>query len=133
MGVLDAGLRWLSHTRRAHDGVAVNYVADGLTLAITAVPARVRRRREASDAFRLTARRADWLIHADELINAGERFEPQAGHRIHRVFEDGSEHLHEVMPPEPGEAAWDWSDGVGRTLRVHTRHVATIGPKHGAT
>jgi hypothetical protein len=61
----------------------------------------------------------DFLISAGELVLAGGPVEPQPGDRII----DGGK-TYEAMAP--GKApCWRWSDPFRRTLRIHTKQVAT--------
>jgi len=66
----------------------------------------------------------DYLIRGEDLILSGDEVLPQRGDRI-RETQNGKVFVHEVMGPGGGEPDWRYSDPHRRTLRIHTKHVAT--------
>ena len=66
----------------------------------------------------------DYLIRGEDLILDGDEILPQRGDRIREV-QGNKVFVHEVMGPGGGEPDWRYSAPHRRTLRVHTKHVAT--------
>lgn len=65
----------------------------------------------------------DYLVSGADLVLGGAVALPKAGDRI-RETEGDKTFVYEVMAPG-GEPCWRWSDPYRRTLRIHTKHVAT--------
>lgn len=67
----------------------------------------------------------DFLVRAEDLVLAGTPALPKAGDRV-RETQDGKTFVYEVMAPG-GEPPFGFSDPYRRTLRIHTKHIATEG------
>jgi hypothetical protein len=65
----------------------------------------------------------DYLIDAADLVLEGEKSLPAKGDRIEEI-DAGQRHTYEVLPLG-GEPHWRYSDPYRRTLRIHTKHIAT--------
>ena len=65
----------------------------------------------------------DFLILAADLVLDGAAVLPERGDRI-RETASGKVYVYEVMAPGK-EPPWRWSDLYRRTLRIHTKQVAT--------
>jgi len=65
----------------------------------------------------------DYLIPAAELVLADQTTLPERGDRI-RETQDDKVYVYEVMAPGK-EPHFRFSDPYRRTLRIHTKHVAT--------
>lgn len=68
----------------------------------------------------------DFLVRAEDLVLAGTPVLPKAGDHV-REPQDGRTFVYEVMAPGR-EPPFRYSDPYRRTLRIHTKHVATEGP-----
>jgi hypothetical protein len=68
----------------------------------------------------------DFLVRAQDLVLAGSQTLPQAGDRIRETDGDQA-FVYEVMAPGD-EPPFRYSDPNRKTLRIHTKHVATEGP-----
>jgi hypothetical protein len=68
----------------------------------------------------------DFLIHAADLILAGEPTLPERGDLI-RETQGGRTFVYEVMAPGK-EPPWRWSDVFRKVLRIHTKQIAVEGP-----
>lgn len=67
----------------------------------------------------------DYLVLTADLVLAGVQTLPKAGDRIRET--DGAQtFVYEVMAPG-NEPPFRYSDPYRRTLRIHTKHVATEG------
>ena len=80
---------------------------------------------EVDDAFEVIERveSRDFLLPAAELVLDGKQVLPERGDRI-RETQDDKVYVYEVLAP--GRAPhWKFSDDYRRTLRIHTKHVAT--------
>ena len=65
----------------------------------------------------------DFLILAEELVLGGERTVPQRGDRVQET--QGDQTLdYEVLAPGK-EPCWRFSDSFRKTLRIHTKQVAS--------
>jgi len=65
----------------------------------------------------------DYLVLAVDLILGGAAVLPKAGDRV-RETDGGKVFVYEVMAPG-NEPAWRYSDPYRRTMRIHTKLVAT--------
>lgn len=67
----------------------------------------------------------DFLVRAEDLVLAGALVLPKAGDQIREPQEEKT-FVYEVMAPG-GEPPFRFSDPYRRTLRIHTKHIATEG------
>jgi len=121
---LQQGLDWLEGQRREHLSRTVTYRrgADSVQVAATVGETVFRLVEDYGAQVRVVRR--DYLIAADDLALNGQRVLPEAGDRIEET--DGDRvFVYEVMGPGGGEPDWRYSDPYRRTLRIHTKHVAT--------
>src|SRR5690606_24277688 len=65
----------------------------------------------------------DYLIDTADLVLAGQQTLPEKGDRIEEP-DAGQKFVHEVLPLG-SEQHWRYSDPYRRTLRIHTKLVAT--------
>jgi len=122
--VLQHGLDWLQGRRREHLSRTVTYRrgADSVEVAATVGETAFRLTEDYGAQVRVVRR--DYLIAADDLVLGGQQVLPQAGDRTEET--DGDQvFIYEVMGPGGGEPDWRYSDPYRRTLRIHTKHVAT--------
>jgi len=125
MDLLDQGLAWLEDRRHEHLTRPVVYERDGDSVELAATIGRTLF--EQTDEYGIVHRieSRDFLVRAADLVLAGQPTLPQAGDRI-RESDGGVTHVYEVMAPGT-EPPWRYSDVYRRTLRIHTKHVATEG------
>lgn len=121
--LLEQGSAFLEDQRHRHMSRNVNYKrgTDGVDLQAT-VGKTVFEQADANGLIqRLEAR--DFLIRAQDLVLAGQTTLPRAGDQV-RETQGTTTHVYEVMAPG-GEPPFRYSDPFRRTLRVHTKHIAT--------
>ena len=122
--LLQQGLGWLEEQRTRHLTRAVTYRRGALSASVQATIGETVFR--LSDPLGAEVRhvRRDYLILAEDLVLDGQTVLPERGDRIEET--EGSEtQVHEVMGPGGGEPDWRYSDPYRKTLRIHTKHVAT--------
>jgi len=121
--LLQKGSDWLEGMRTAHASRPVVYVrgTDSVEVAATVGKTVFRLDKGYGVIERLEAR--DYLVSGADLVLGGALALPKAGDRI-RETEGDKTFVYEVMAPG-GEPCWRWSDPYRRTLRIHTKHVAT--------
>lgn len=121
--LLQTGSDWLEGMRTAHATRPVAYVrgTDSVEVAATVGKTVFRLDKGHGVIERVEAR--DYLVLAADLALGGAAALPKAGDRI-REMEGDKAFVYEVMAPG-GEPCWRWSDPYRKTLRIHTKHVAT--------
>ena len=122
--VLQQGLDWLEGQRREHMARTVTYRRGADSVDVLATVGETVFRLTEDYGAQVRVVRRDYLIAADDLVLSGQRVLPEAGDRIEES--DGDQvFIYEVMGPGGGEPDWRYSDPYRRTLRIHTKHVAT--------
>ena len=114
---------WLEGMRERHASRSVEYSRDGATVAVPATIGRTvfEIAREYGPLEKTESR--DFLIAAVALVLNGEPILPAGGDRISERIGDQLL-VYEVMAPG-NEPEWRWSDPYRRTLRIHTKLIAT--------
>jgi hypothetical protein len=109
--------------RRANLAHTVTYLRGDQSVDVPATVGRTDF--EAVDAYGAVERTEsrDFLILAADLVLSGAAVLPEPGDRIREV-QNGKTYVYEVMAPAK-EPCWKWSDPYRRTLRIHTKEVAT--------
>ena len=123
--LLETGSAFLEDQRHKHMTRTVTYErgTDSVELAATVGRTEFEQADEYGVVHRIEAR--DYLVRAEDLVLAGQQTLPQAGDRIRET--DGAQtFVYEVVAPGI-EPPWRYSDPYRKTLRVHTKHVATEG------
>ena len=123
MDLLDQASAWLDGKRKAHLSRPVTYQRGVESVAVQATVGRTVF--ELADAYGVVERTEsrDFLVLAADLVLGGAAVLPERGDRIRET--DGAKvYVYEVMAPGK-EPHWRWSDDYRRTLRIHTKHVAT--------
>ncbi len=123
--LLAQGAAWLEEQRSRHLSRTVTYLrgSDSVDLPATIGRTTFEQADEYSIVHRTEAR--DFLVLTADLVLAGAATLPQAGDRI-REAASGQTFIYEVLAPG-GEPPWRYSDPYRKTLRIHTKHVATEG------
>ena len=125
--VIQKGLAWLDEQRHAHMTRTVLYVRDteNASYIVELLATIGRTEFEQVDEFGIVHKlqSRDFLIRAADLVLNSELTLPKAGDRIRETV-GAQTFVYEVMAPG-GEPPWRYSDPYRKTLRVHTKHVAT--------
>ena len=123
MDLLEQGAAWLEDQRHQHMTRAVVYErgTDSVELDATIGRTEFEQADEYGVIHKLESR--DYLVRAEDLVLGGQQTLPRAGDRIRET--DGTQtFVYEVMAPGI-EPPWRYSDAYRKTLRIHTKHVAT--------
>ena len=122
--LLKTGSDWLEDMRDTHATTSVEYCRDGDSVQVSATVGRTIFR--INDAYGGDVRHVsrDYLILAADLVLAGSQTLPQQGDRIKEAVGD-KVYVYEVMSPGGNEPDWRYCDAYRKTLRIHTKHVAT--------
>jgi hypothetical protein len=123
--LLQQGLAWLEEQRRQHLSRMVTYRRGSSSAEVLATVGATRF--EADDGYGIVVEQEmrDYLIASDDLVLDGQKTLPERGDEIVEVM-DGVVHVYEVMDLGP-QKHYRFSDPDGRTLRIHTKLVATEG------
>ncbi len=126
MDVLERGSAWLEDQRNRHMTRMVTYQRGGDSVDLLATIGRTEF--EQADDFGVIHKieSRDYLVLTTDLVLAGAQTLPRAGDRI-RETDGAKTFVYEVMAPG-NEPPFRYSDPYRRTLRIHTKHVATEGP-----
>ncbi len=121
--LLETGSNWLENQRHQHMTRTVLYQRGTDTVELAATIGRTAF--EQADEFGVIHRTEsrDFLVRASDLVLASVQALPKAGDRIRETAGD-QVFVYEVMAPG-NEPPWRYSDPYRRTLRIHTKHVAT--------
>ncbi len=125
--MLERGSAWLEDQRQRHMTRTVTYERGGKTVDVQTTMGRTEF--EQADEFGVIHKieSRDYLVLTADLVLEGEPTMPKAGDRIRET--DGSmTFVYEVMAPGD-EPPFRYSDPYRRTLRIHTKHVATEGER----
>ncbi|HOA75214.1 MAG TPA: hypothetical protein PL151_09530 [Phycisphaerae bacterium] len=121
--LLETGSNWLENQRHQHMTRTVLYQRGTDTVELAATIGRTAF--EQADEFGVIHRTEsrDFLVRTADLMLATVQTLPKAGDRISETAGDQT-FVYEVMAPG-NEPPWRYSDPYRRTLRIHTKHVAT--------
>ncbi len=124
--VLERGSAWLEDQRNRHMTRTVTYQRGGDSVDVAATIGRTEF--EQADDFGVIHKieSRDYLVLTTDLVLAGVQTLPKAGDRV-RETDGAKTFIYEVMAPG-NEPPFRYSDPYRRTLRIHTKHVATEGP-----
>ena len=121
--LLEKGSAWLQSQRHKHLTRTVTYRRGGDSVSLAATKGRSEFEQGDEDGFVHQLEAQDFLVRTEDLILGGARTLPKAGDRI--ADSDGAQtFVYEVMAPG-SEPPWRYSDLYRRTLRIHTKLVAT--------
>ncbi len=125
MNVLESASNWLEDQRTEHASRAVTYERGVDTVDVSASIGRTIF--DVDNGFGVVERieSRDFLLLTDDLSLGGGRTLPERGDRVKEVQGD-STLVYEVMAPGK-EPHWRYSDPYRKTLRIHTKHIATEG------
>ena len=123
--LLQDGLGWLEEQRRKHLTRAVTYRRGS---SAAEVPATVGATKfEVDDGYGTVVgqQMRDYLIATADLVLDGQQTLPERGDEILEE-RGGTTYVYEVMELGP-DRHFRFCDPAGKTLRIHTKHVETIG------
>lgn len=123
MNLLEDASNWLEDQRTEHASRTVTYERGVDTVDVSASIGRTIF--EVDNGFGIVERTEarDFLVLTDDLVLAGARTLPERGDRV-RETQGTTVFVYEVMAPGK-EPHWRYSDPYRKTLRIHTKHVAT--------
>jgi len=121
--LLDQASAWLDAMRIRHMALPVTYCRGETSVDVLATIGRTVFDTEDSYGVVEHSESRDFLILAADLVLNGQAVLPERGDRI-RETQDGKTFVYEVMAPGR-EPHFRFSDVYRRTLRIHTKQVAT--------
>lgn len=123
--LLERGSAWLEDQRQRHMTRMVTYQRGGDSVELAATIGRTEF--EQADEFGVIHKieSRDYLVLTTDLVLAGVQTLPKPGDRV-RESEGAKTFVYEVMAPG-NDPPFRYSDPYRRTLRIHTKHVATEG------
>jgi hypothetical protein len=121
--LLETGSAFLDDQRHQHMTRTVTYQrgADSVELAATIGRTEFEQADDYGVVHKIESR--DFLVRTADLVLASEQTLPKAGDRI-RETEGSQTFVYEVMAPGT-EPPFRYSDSYRKTLRIHTKQVAT--------
>jgi hypothetical protein len=114
---------WLEDQRKKHRTVDVTYRRGGDSVAVKATIGRTLFEQDDGAGVTVRVQVRDYLIDTADLVLAEQATLPAKGDRIEEI-DAGQKHTYEVLPLG-GEQHWRYSDPYRRTLRIHTKLIAT--------
>jgi len=125
MDVLETASNWLEDQRTEHASRTVTYERGADSVEVSASIGRTIF--DVGNGFGLVERTEsrDYLVLTDDLVLGGGGTLPERGDRV-RETQGTAVFVYEVMAPGK-EPHWRYSDPYRKTLRIHTKHVATEG------
>jgi len=121
--LLHRGAAWLADQLKSHASNEVIYQRGAEQISVQATIGQTEFEIDEGVGVLQRFQSRDFLIHAVDLVIAGEQTLPAVGDRVLEIV--GSQTLiYEVMAPGP-EPHWRYSDPFRNLLRIHTKHVAT--------
>lgn len=124
--LLEQGSTFLEDQRHRHMSRPVAYRRGTASVDVQATVGKTEFEQSDQDGLIQRIESRDYLIRTQDLVLAGQPTLPRAGDQV-RETQDASTHVYEVMAPG-GEPPFRYSDAYRRTLRVHTKHIATEAP-----
>lgn len=121
--LLDKGSAWLEGQRKKHRTRDVNYRRGVDSVVVKATIGRTLFEQDDGAGVIVRMQVRDYLIDTADLVLAGDETLPAKGDRIEEI-DAGKKHTYEVLPLG-GEQHWRYSDPFRRTLRIHTKLIAT--------
>ena len=121
--LLDHGSAWLESQRKKFVSRDITYRRGEASAVVRGTIGRTVFEQDDGSGVILQQQVRDYLIATAELVLSGELTLPEPGDRIEEI-EGDSKFVYEVLPLG-GEPAWRYSDLYRRTLRIHTKLIAT--------
>lgn len=122
--VLEAGSNWLQEQRKAHMSREVVYRRDLFNSAVAATVGRTVFEQDDGVGTIIRTEVRDYLIDTADLVlpKLGQVL-PERGDKIEET-EGSRTFIYEVVSIG-SEPHWRYSDPYRKTLRIHTKHIAT--------
>jgi hypothetical protein len=122
--VLEAGSNWLQEQRKAHMSCEVVYRRDLFNSAVAATVGRTVFEQDDGVGTIIRNEVRDYLIDTADLVlpKLGQVL-PERGDKIEET-EGSKTFIYEVVSIG-SEPHWRYSDPYRKTLRIHTKHIAT--------
>jgi hypothetical protein len=121
--LLDKGSAWLEGQRKKHATREVTYRRGANAVVVKATIGRTLFEQDDGAGVIIRTQVRDYLIDSADLVLGGQPTLPEKGDRIDET-DAGQKYVHEVLPLG-NEPHWRYSDPYRRTLRIHTKLVAT--------
>jgi hypothetical protein len=121
--LLDKGSAWLEGQRKKHATREVTYRRGVESVVVKTTIGRTLFEQDDGAGVIVRMQVRDYLIDTADLVLASEPTLPAKGDRIEEI-DAGQKHTYEVLPLG-GEQHWRYSDPYRRTLRIHTKLIAT--------
>ena len=121
--LLETGSNWLQSQRKQHASREVTYRRGTDTVLVQATIGRTVFEQDDGSGIIIRTEVRDYLIDDADLVLAGEPTLPLSGDQIEEI-DSTQTFTYEVMPIG-AEPHWRYSDPYRRTLRIHTKHIAT--------
>jgi hypothetical protein len=121
--LLDKGSNWLEGQRKKHATREVTYRRGAESVVVKATIGRTVFEQDDGTGVIVRTQVRDYLIDTVDLVIAGQPTLPEKGDRIEET-DAGKKYVYEVLPLG-SEPHWRYSDPYRRTLRIHTKLVAT--------
>jgi len=121
--LLETGSNWLQEQRKTHATREITYRRGVDSVSVQATVGRTVFEQDDGSGVIVRTEVRDYLIDTVDLVLAGQATLPERGDRIEET-EGGKKFTYEVMPLGT-EPHWRYSDPYRKTLRVHTKHIAT--------
>ena len=122
--LLEQAAAWLDQMRTRHVSRLVTYRRGDTSVEVQATLGRRTYDVDDGAGALVAAQSIDFIVSAAALVLGGNVVLPERGDRI-TVTQDGGARVFEVTSPGGAMAHWEPSDPWGKTLRIHTKHVAT--------
>lgn len=125
--MLEQGALWLDDQRHQHMTRAVDYVRGISTVGVQATVGKTVF--EQADDYGIVQKTEtrDFLIRTADLVLDAQITQPQRGDLV-RETEGSTTFVYEVLSPG-NEPVFRYSDPYRKTLRIHTKHIATEPPQ----
>lgn len=121
--LLETGSNWLQSQRKTHCSRPVVYRRGADTVTVLATVGKTEFEKDDGVGAIVRSEVRDYLIDTMDLVLAGTTTLPERGDLIEETV--GSEKfIYEVMPIG-SESHYRFSDPYRKSLRIHTRHIAT--------
>lgn len=114
---------WLEDQRKQHRTCDVTYRRGVDSVVVKATIGRTLFEQDDGAGVIVRLQVRDYLIDTVDLVLAGNQTLPAKGDRIEEI-DAGQKHTYEVLPLG-GEQHWRYSDPYRRTLRIHSKLIAT--------
>lgn len=124
--LLQRGSDWLEDQRTQHASREVVYQRGNSSVELPATIGRTVFEQADDHGMIQKLESRDYLVLRTDLVLSGVQTLPQSGDRVRDPDGGDATQVYEVMSPSGGsEPPFRYSDPYRKTLRIHTKHVAT--------